>query len=132
MKPVTIDSLSKSTSSLAISVENLAKSIPSLFAPSSPSVYGGRNAHNPTSGAVVNPVKAVPAQHHASLYGTSGVPQRSMASINITTPVTLDGKQIAKVVTKYQTTAALMPTSISGGADDYGSYVGPGTTMPAA
>lgn len=50
-------------------------------------------------------------------------------TIQITTPVNLDGRTIAKVVTKYQVKAATMPTAVTGSPDTFGSYIGPGTTL---
>ncbi len=50
----------------------------------------------------------------------------------IHTHVHLDGKQVAKSVTRRQTQLAEMPLGVHGGPDSYGSFVGPGTTFQSA
>jgi hypothetical protein len=61
-----------------------------------------------------------------------GAPPRDDRTITINNVTNLDGKVIAKSTTKYQTAMARMPRGIHGMADDYGSYVGPGSTWQPA
>lgn len=61
-----------------------------------------------------------------------GAPPRQKNETVIKVPVHIDGKVVANIVTKHQTKMASFPAGIHGGADDFGSYVGPGTTFQPA
>ncbi|MGD0635067.1 MAG: hypothetical protein ABSA13_12455 [Beijerinckiaceae bacterium] len=72
-----------------------------------------------------------PADAKPEVHGSLAAPvppKQKMAMVELHHTSTLDGKVLSKTVTRYQTQMASMPNAI-GGVDDYGSYVGPGTTM---
>ncbi len=59
----------------------------------------------------------------------AAVPPRHDKPTVIHVPVHLDGKVIAKVVTKRQVQMAEFPQGVHGMPDDFGSFLGPGSTM---